>query len=500
MRVLYYNFLYVRDVIGSVCVCVTFCWLETNPFFLSSMASAVLLALFGLVVSAEETCKNGIEVYRNGESIPVTTLSPSLCLESRNAFEAAISIAGCDSDGAKCEARDGTGRRVSSCNELDVPKVYAVPRDKRFVFSTEHVGFERYVERAGVTLVTTSLRPRLFEMRGFLDEGDADALIADALAIDDDEHRLMRSSTGAKGYNPSRHRTSENAWVKHTKTAEKLKRRAFDLLGFDHYAESMADGLQLLRYNESNAYVAHTDYLTRPAEGVTAAQMDPAQGGANRFATLFLYLSDVEEGGQTVFPNVDPPSSTDKLPDDLLQTSAALSEDVKAIRDSQGSWEKKMVDDCYSKLAVRPRKARAILYYSQHPDGSLDLDSRHGGCPVLKGQKWAANLWVWNKAMPFGSSRFNNSSSTSSRASAKDSLSVVFTYRGTRFKTGPSVISLYWNDEVKMGDFEPPYMSLDINTFVGHSFTAKTDDGLLLAKVTVERDKLEYVFFDNGEV
>lgn len=159
-----------------------------------------------------------------------------------------------------------------------------------------------------------------------------------------------------------------------------------------------------------------------------------------------------------------------------------------------------MVDDCYSKLAVRPRKARAILYYSQHPDGSLDLDSRHGGCPVLKGQKWAANLWVWNKAMPFGSSRFNNSSSTSSRASAKDSLSVVFTYRGTRFKTGPSVISLYWNDEVKMGDFEPPYMSLDINTFVGHSFTAKTDDGLLLAKVTVERDKLEYVFFDDGEV
>ena len=30
----------------------------------------------------------------------------------------------------------------------------------------------------------------------------------------------------------------------------------------------------------------------------------------------------------------------------------------------------------------------------------------HGGCPILDGQKWAANLWVWNKAMPFGSSRF----------------------------------------------------------------------------------------------
>ena len=24
------------------------------------------------------------------------------------------------------------------------------------------------------------------------------------------------------------------------------------------------------------------------------------------------------------------------------------------------------------------------------------LASEHGGCPVLEGTKWAANLWVWN--------------------------------------------------------------------------------------------------------
>ena len=62
-----------------------------------------------------------------------------------------------------------------------------------------------------------------------------------------------------------------------------------------------------------------------------------------------------------------------------------------------GSWEESMVGQCRSKLAVRPTKAHAVLFYSQHPDGGLDASSKHGGCPVIKGQKWAANLWIWNK-------------------------------------------------------------------------------------------------------
>lgn len=55
-----------------------------------------------------------------------------------------------------------------------------------------------------------------------------------------------------------------------------------------------------------------------------------------------------------------------------------------------------MVAACRSRLAIRPRAAQAILFYSQLPNGELDPASLHGGCPVLKGEKWAANLWVWN--------------------------------------------------------------------------------------------------------
>ena len=38
-----------------------------------------------------------------------------------------------------------------------------------------------------------------------------------------------------------------------------------------------------------------------------------------------------------------------------------------------------MVGQCRGRLAVRPKKAHAILFYSQHPDGTVDRASKHGG-------------------------------------------------------------------------------------------------------------------------
>lgn len=57
--------------------------------------------------------------------------------------------------------------------------------------------------------------------------------------------RSQRSSTGTTGKAISKTRTSDNAFVTHTKTAQDLKRRIFQLLGIEEYHESWADGLQV---------------------------------------------------------------------------------------------------------------------------------------------------------------------------------------------------------------------------------------------------------------
>jgi prolyl 4-hydroxylase len=153
---------------------------------------------------------------------------------------------------------------------------------------------------------------------------------------------------------------------------------------------STIEPVQVVRYGQNESYMTHTDYF--PPSFTTDTNWLPNEGGTNRFATILMYLNDVEEGGHTAFPFGVFGDAANRVDDEQ--------ESAFAERLSSGD-STTLAPYCASlETSVAPRKGGAILFYSQRPGGELDTRSIHAGCPVAKGVKWASNVWIWNRDIP----------------------------------------------------------------------------------------------------
>lgn len=43
----------------------------------------------------------------------------------------------------------------------------------------------------------------------------------------------------------------------------------------------------------------------------------------------------------------------------------------------------------------QPRQGDAVLFWSVTPNQEIDPRALHGGCPVIKGEKWVSGLGRW---------------------------------------------------------------------------------------------------------
>lgn len=50
----------------------------------------------------------------------------------------------------------------------------------------------------------------------------------------------------------------------------------------------------------------------------------------------------------------------------------------------------------FPRLGVRvlPEKGSAVFWYNLYRNGEGIVDTVHGACPVVMGEKWVANLWI----------------------------------------------------------------------------------------------------------
>jgi prolyl 4-hydroxylase len=210
-------------------------------------------------------------------------------------------------------------------------------------------------------LTVTSVAPRVLEIESFLSEFECQFLIQKA------KKKGLHASTveGASGVD-TQTRSSDTAWLSRQSSPiiDNIYRRAADVLQISeslmrhaspHHDKiashhSISEEMQLVRYQKKQEYTPHHDFIYPSI----ANRHQPS-----RFATLLIYLKEPKKGGETTFP--------------------------RSIQSTN-----------HEGLTVTPKIGKAVLFYNMLPDGNVDDLSQHGSKAVEKGEKWIANLWVWD--------------------------------------------------------------------------------------------------------
>jgi prolyl 4-hydroxylase len=200
----------------------------------------------------------------------------------------------------------------------------------------------------------------VFHFKHFLSDDEADHLInlakpqmTKSTVVDNETGKSVDSQV----------RTSTGTFFQrgHDEVISAIEKRISHV---SHLPEENGEGLQILHYVDGQKYEPHHDFFHDQFN----ARKD---NGGQRIATVLIYLTTVEEGGETVFPKAE-------------------------HKVTGGNWS-----ECARKgLAVHPMKGDAVLFFSLLPDGSTDPMSMHGSCPTTKGEKWSATKWI--HVGPFG--------------------------------------------------------------------------------------------------
>ena len=107
------------------------------------------------------------------------------------------------------------------------------------------------------------------------------------------------------------------------------------------------ENFQIMNYGMGGRIEAHLDTLGKSNDPTSA---EKNLYGGSRITTFMLYLSDVQAGGHTVFPQAG--------------------------------------------IHVKPRAGSALYWFNFGAQMTHDSRVIHLGCPVLYGNKWIANKWV----------------------------------------------------------------------------------------------------------
>ncbi|PNX54850.1 prolyl 4-hydroxylase subunit alpha-1-like protein, partial [Trifolium pratense] len=137
-------------------------------------------------------------------------------------------------------------------------------------------------------------------------------------------------------------RTSSGTFIRrgHDKIMRNIEKRIAD---FTFIPVENGEEVNILHYEVGQHYLTHADYFSNEVN---------TKNGGQRTATMLMYLSTVEEGGETTFPSAK--GNFSFVP-----------------------WWNELSDCGKEGLSIKPKMGNAILFWSTKPDGTFDPSSYH---------------------------------------------------------------------------------------------------------------------------
>jgi prolyl 4-hydroxylase len=191
-----------------------------------------------------------------------------------------------------------------------------------------------------VRVLSVMQNPRVVVFGNLLSDEECDALVEAA------RPRLSRSLTVATrtgGEEVHVDRTSDGMFFSRGESplVQCIEERIARLL---QWPLENGEGLQVLHYQPGAQYKPHYDYFDPQEPGTPTI----VKRGGQRVGTLIIYLREPEQGGATIFPDVQ--------------------------------------------LEVAPQRGNAVFFSYDRPHPATK--TLHGGAPVLAGEKWIATKWL----------------------------------------------------------------------------------------------------------
>lgn len=193
-----------------------------------------------------------------------------------------------------------------------------------------------------------SLQPKIFLIQHFLSPFECEHLrnLAEPLLTES-----LIATTKTIQLVDHNGRSSRTAWLnrKASPILDSIYRRAADVLQIDDsemHPFVSAEDLQVVKYDSGGYYRNHLDWGEH-------GQV------ASRYVSFLIYLNNQSHpnaGGETAFP---------------------LADEKKGFK-------------------IHPGEGSVVFFYNLLEDGNGDELTVHTALPVLEGEKWVANLWIWD--------------------------------------------------------------------------------------------------------